>query len=248
MKLTLAVVLAVFSTAGLAKAPKGAITYRVNKRLTDGRPEVAQSSIRTQKDDFALKVEFDVPPTGACGERCAQSTFLLDTDNDAATGLQQGLGKAHTGADLAITLQGSADKLAVLVRQFKDEDRTVEDGDVVQQLDSVKDPRAVKLDGKTVNLLVDASSATLPSGKQCRLVFLPRSARPLTTQCEGMGKKSEPGDGVRVQRSRSTGRSQGGPASAADAAGGTTTPGAVQIKPGGSAYDPKAKPRWGEGG
>lgn len=258
--------LSVLSTGALAaRAPAGTITYKPVKAATEGRPTVVKAALSTRGDDFVLKLDFDKVAYGAeCGARCARATFLIDTDADTSTGLQQGSGKPPTGANLSVLVEGledftggkAAPYLKVTIRQYGDEDRTLEDGDLVGTLDHRKDHQRVKLDGKSVTVMVDGSAESIPAAKTSRFVYLAPGVRPLVAQAAGINRsqpRSASSDRVSIDRGRPSSKPsyEGTRSRARQQArqgNGTTEKGAVEIQSGGSAYDPNAKSPYGEGG
>lgn len=251
------------SGALAARAPAGTITYKPVKAATEGRPTVVKAALSTRGEDFVLKLDFDKVAYGAeCGARCARATFLIDTDADGSTGLQQGTGKPPTGANLSVLVEGLEDftggkaspYVKVTLRQYGDEDRTLEDGDLVGTLDHRKDHQRVKLDGKTITVMVDASAESIPAAKTSRLVYLAPGVRPLVAQAAGLNRtQAKSSGGVAVERGRPSAKPSAANTRArarqqSSQGGGATHSGGVQIKSGGSAYDPNEKSPYGEGG
>lgn len=151
-------------------------------------------TVAPQASDLAFKVVFNKTPWGEeCKNRCANITLFVDTDNSTSTGLQ--LGKsAETGADLAVNIQGARDykdkradvMLKVKVRSFGADSTSVDQGELITELNSRQDPERVESDGETVYVLVDGTSATLPTGKVMRVVYHPPGERPVTGTATGM--------------------------------------------------------------
>jgi hypothetical protein len=206
---------ATFLTIGLlssslaAAQSVGTLTYKPPADDDNERPLVRVASLRPQANDFALSLEFDKAPWGeACKKRCANATLLIDTDADAATGLQAGQGKPQTGADLAIVVQGLTDYgeesggsyVKVKIRQLADDDATIDAGDMVAELDHRRDRERLDVEGKEIRILIDASSTTLPAAKSCRLLYLAPLAKPVVARCRGMGDSNGAGSKVDVIR------------------------------------------------
>lgn len=264
--LTLALVWAAPALA----APKGVISFKPKKSITEGRPTPVRAQLSGRRTDFHLEVTFDQVAYGAaCAARCARAQFLIDSDNDTSTGLQQGSGKPPTGADLAVLIEGTEDftgakvtpYLRVVVRQFTDEDRTIEDGDVVGNFDHRKDDERIKLDGKAVKLVIDASAESLTTARTSRLVFLAPGVRPLSAVAPGINKeepRSATSAKVVIERggSRASRARPAGPPKtdrearqrARQQSGESGAPTGPIFRSGGSAYDPNEKVRGGEGG
>jgi len=187
----------------LASAQEGTLAFKPDP--DEERPVVKQASVRPQGSNFALTLQFDKTPWGEeCRKRCANATLLLDSDGDARTGLQAGEGKPQTGADLGVTVQGQVDYggesaayfVKAKVRQLAEDDKRLDDGDVISDLDHRVDQARLELDGKEIRVLLDASRATLPAGKSCRLIYLAPLAKPVVATCRGMaagaGSSSQP--------------------------------------------------------
>ncbi|MBI3185206.1 MAG: hypothetical protein HYZ28_23970 [Myxococcales bacterium] len=187
--------------AGLAAAQavgkdKPTVAYRPLATDEEDRPVATAIFAGTQGSNYALRVDFDKTPWGEdCKSRCANATVLLDTDGSRSTGLQLAQkGAPETGADLAVTIQGARDyregsadvRLRVKVRQLGDDARTVEDGSTLQELDHRNDAERLVVEGKSVFVLVDATSGTLPSGPAMRVVYHPPGAKPVVGSTKGM--------------------------------------------------------------
>lgn len=181
---------AVVSSVALAKPT---LTWSPAEDETE-RPLATEVTVAPQASDLAFKVVFNKAPWGEeCKNRCANVTLFVDTDNSVGTGLQ--LGKAaETGADMAINIQGARDykdsradvMLKVKVRMFGSDATSVEQGELVTELNSRQDPERVESDGETVYVLVDGTSATLPSGKLMRVVYHPPGQSAVTGTSSGM--------------------------------------------------------------
>lgn len=186
----LALAIVFFSCSALAKP-----TLKWEPPVDDSeRPLATEVTVAPQASDFAFKVVFNKAPWGEeCKNRCANVTLFVDTDNSTSTGLQ--LGKAaETGADMAINIQGARDYkdnradvlLKVKVRTFGTEATAVDQGELVTEMNSRQDPERVESDAETVYVLVDGTSATLPSGKQMRVVYHPPGQTAVTGMTSGM--------------------------------------------------------------
>lgn len=197
--------------AGVLAQPVGTLTY---KPTDDERPVVKTASLRPSGSNYALRLEFDRAPWGpSCKNRCANATFYIDTDDDKTTGLQAGEDKPQTGADLSVTVQGvqefgevsGGSRLRAKIRLLDAAARRLEDGDLVAELDHRTDRDRLEAEGTEVNVLIDASMGTLPSGKRCRFVYVPSGAKPVFAKCKGLGDQG--GSNVRIEkRPRSSAR------------------------------------------
>ncbi|MDQ3267022.1 MAG: hypothetical protein M3Y59_25770 [Myxococcota bacterium] len=210
MRSTLVILGALLSP--LAPGAEGTLTFKPDP--DEERPVVRRASVRPQGTDFALTLEFDKTPWGEeCKKRCANATLLIDTDGDPKTGLQAGAGKPQTGADLGVLVQGYTDfgeesaahYIRVKIRALEDNDARMESGDVVADLDHRRDRERLGVEGKEVRIMVDASRATLPAGKKCRLIYLPPLSKPVVVPCRGMGGFS-PGSAPDILRSTNSKR------------------------------------------
>jgi hypothetical protein len=161
----------------------------------DDRPVATEISVAPQGSDIGLRVEFNRAPWGeACKARCANATIFLDTDDNPTTGLQLGKGTPETGADIAVTIQGAREiqegsaavVLRVKAKQLPNGSTSVDSGDAFAEMDLRRDPERVQSDGNTVYVLVDATNATLPSGKSMRVVYHPPGAKPLVGKTKGL--------------------------------------------------------------
>lgn len=191
----LTAVLAPLSWGGVPPGD-GRLVYKPAPGDESERPVVRVASVRPLGSDFALALEFDKVPWGKdCKQRCANATLLIDTDGDAATGLQAGKDRPQTGADLGIVVQGLIDYgeesgisyVKVKIRQLADDDTSLDAGDVVAELDHRRDRERLDVEGKEIRVLIDASSATLPAAKGCRLIYVVPLAKPVVARCRGMG-------------------------------------------------------------
>ena len=160
----------------------------------DERPLPVDIWVAPQGSDFALRVEYNRAPWGLdCKERCANTTFFIDTDDNRSTGLDMGPKAKETGADLAVVIQGareyrerSADTfLRVKVIQLSGVSN-VDQGDVIAELDNRNDKNRVIGEGTLVIARVDATSGTLPSARKARVVYHPPGEHPLEAIIAGM--------------------------------------------------------------
>lgn len=161
----------------------------------DERPTATEISVAPQGSDFAFRVVFNQAPWGElCKNRCASTTVFVDTDHNKATGLQLGAKAAETGADVALTLQGSRDYgqghsrpvFHARARYLPDGARSLEDAELLSELDPQRDPERLQIEENTVYVLLDASSANLPSGRAARVIYHPPGAKALTADIHGM--------------------------------------------------------------
>lgn len=202
--LTLACTL--LASAGTAAPARS--TFKYTPPAEDERPVITDALIAPQGSDFAMRLRFDKPPFGECKTRCANSTIFLDTDSNTTTGIQLGKDQAETGADMAVIIQGtrvykgesSNSVLRVKVRQLTGETKDVDGGEALADLDNTQDAERVQLDENTVYLLIDATGATLPSGRKVRVIYHPPAAKAIQSSIAGMlsGGSSE---NVRIFRS-----------------------------------------------
>jgi hypothetical protein len=207
--------LALFS---LSAGAKDRVTFRHTPLPGDERPVITEAVVGPQGNDFALRLTFNKPPFGAeCGTRCANSTLLIDTDATASSGLKLEGKQAENGADLAIIIQGARDLsgasgdsyLRVKVRQLSNEAKTVDEGELIAELDHRKDPDRIHVEGSTVFLLIDASG-NLPTGRKARIVYHPPGNKALQASLAGMAGSSSQGK-VMIFRRGSWGKApQGG--------------------------------------
>ena len=199
--------LTLLATSALAK---DRATFRYTPPHYETRPVVVEATVGPQGSDFALKLRFDKPPFGKeCGRRCANATVLLDTDASTQSGLKLSSKKAaENGADLAIIVQGVRDyssekvtsALRVKVRSIPNGARTVDDGDLLVELDHQRDPERIHIEGNTVYLLIDSTSR-LPSGHQVRVVYHPPGSKALQATIPGMLSGSASRGNVMIFRS-----------------------------------------------
>lgn len=189
-----AVFLLLSAAAVHAKPSQSVIRYKAPEDPEE-RPVAVEVAVAPQGSDFAFRVVFDKAPWGEqCKNRCANATVFVDTDNNRSTGLQLGPGAAETGADLAVTLQGTRDYgeggsrpvFRAKVRYLPDGSKSLEDGETLSELDPQRDGESLQIEENTVFVLVDGSSASLPSGKAARVIYHPPGARALTAFTRGM--------------------------------------------------------------
>ncbi len=184
--------------ASKSAASKG-VTFRYTPPADEVRPVVVEATVAPKGGDFSLRLRFSQVPWGEeCKTRCANATLLLDTDGNTATGLKLAKDAPETGADLAVIVQGvrewkekGADTfLRVKVRQLNDDARTVEEGDLLAEMDHRQDPERVQPDDKTVFVLVDATSPTLPSAPKARVIYHPAGGKAVAAPIKGMSTGS----------------------------------------------------------
>lgn len=168
-------------------------TFRYAPLAGEERPVVTDASVGPQSSDFALRLRFQKSPYGQeCGTRCANATLLLDTDSNAQSGLQLQDKAAENGADLAIIIQGTRDLagtstesfLRVKVRRLTNEARTVDDGEVIAELDHRHDVERVHVEGNTLFLLIDSNA--LPSGRSVRVIYHPPGSKAIQAVVPGI--------------------------------------------------------------
>lgn len=184
--------------ASRGASSKGA-TFRYTPPSDEQRPVVVEATVAPKGSDYSLRLRFSQVPWGEeCKTRCANATLLLDTDGNTNTGLKLSKGDPETGADLAVIVQGvrewkekGADTfLRVKVRQLANDARTVEDGDMLVEMDHRQDPERVQADDKTIFILVDATSPTLPSSPKARVIYHPAGGKAVTASIKGMSTGS----------------------------------------------------------
>lgn len=175
-------------------ASKDRATFRYTPPPDEQRPVVVEATVNAKGGDFALRLRFNEIPWGEeCKNRCANATLLLDTDANANTGLKLGKGVPANGADLAVIIQGvrewkeqGADTyLRVKVRQLATGSRTVDEGDLIAEMNHRQDPERVQVDGRTVFVLVDSTSPTLPSARKARVVYHPAGGKAVQASIKG---------------------------------------------------------------
>jgi hypothetical protein len=183
--------LTLLATSALAK---DRATFRHTPSIDEERPVVVDATVGPQGSDFALRLRFQKPPFGQeCGTRCANATVLLDTDSSARSGLKLADKASENGADLAIIVQGTRDMsgassdnyLRVKVRRLPDGVRTVDEGELIAELDHRRDSDRVHIEDDTVFLLIDASD-NLPSSRKVRVVYHPPGGKALQAIIPGM--------------------------------------------------------------
>jgi hypothetical protein len=188
-------------TAGATWAQgKSVIRHQPLSDDPEERPVAAEITVSGEGAEFAVRMVFNKPPAGACGRRCANATVFLDLDGSRKTGLQIGAG-AETGADLAITVQalppagGGEAILRAKVRTLPDTAASLEDGELVAELDPTMDADRMQVDGQTVLLLVDVSRAEVRLASRARVIYHPPGAKALTAEA-----RVSPPRGIRPQR------------------------------------------------
>ncbi|MFE8596773.1 hypothetical protein [Archangium violaceum] len=173
---------------------KDRATFRHTPSADEERPVVVDATVGPQGGDFALRLRFQKPPFGQeCGSRCANATVLIDTDSNPRSGLKLSDKAPENGADLAIIVQGTRDMsgassdhyLRVKVRQLADGARTVDEGELIAELDHRRDSDRVHIEDSTVFLLIDASN-NVPSGRKARIVYHPPGGKALQATIPGM--------------------------------------------------------------
>ncbi|OJT17453.1 hypothetical protein BO221_45930 [Archangium sp. Cb G35] len=183
--------LTLLATSAMAK---DRATLRHTPSADEERPVVVDATVGPQGGDFALRLRFQKPPFGQeCGSRCANATVLIDTDANPRSGLKLSDKAPENGADLAIIVQGTRDMsgassdnyLRVKVRQLADGARTVDEGELIAELDHRRDSDRVHIEDNTVFLLIDASN-NVPSGRKARIVYHPPGGKALQATIPGM--------------------------------------------------------------
>lgn len=205
--------------ASTALAAKERPTFRYTAPPDGERPVVVEATVGPQGSDFAMRLRFDKVPWGdECKNRCANATLLIDTDNSKQTGLRLPQSAPGNGADIAIVIQGVRDYpkqegagsvswLRVKVRSLGNGASSVDDGELLAELNHRQDPERLHVDGETVYLLVDATNATLPSARKARVVYQPPGGKPLQATIPGM-IGSGAGKGVRIFKDGSWGKAR----------------------------------------
>lgn len=193
---SLLVVLAASTAAG---AEKPVIVYKAPPSTEEDRPVATAITLGPEGSDYAVRVDFDKEPWGeGCRTRCAIATLFLDTDNNKSTGLKLSDPKApESGADLSITIQGLrelregavAAQLLVKVKQFAEDATSIDQGNVLAELDPTRDAERVRAVGTAVYLLIDTNIGTLPVGQKVRVVYHPPDSKPLVGVAKGIGAK-----------------------------------------------------------
>lgn len=182
-------------TLPLSAFAKSTLSFKAPADEPDERPVATDVTVAPQGSDLAFKLVFNKMPWGdECKNRCANVTLFIDTDNNAATGLQLGAKSPETGADLSVNVQGvreykdkSADVLLrAKVRTFGSDATGVDQGEVLTELDNRRDSDRVQSEDTTVYVLVDATAATLPTGKQMRVIYHPPGQTPIKGMADGM--------------------------------------------------------------
>ena len=171
--------------AGTVHARSGSvIRHQPLTEDSEDRPVATEITVSGQGSEYALRIVFNKAPFATCGNRCANVTVLLDTDANRRTGMQLG-GVAETGADLAVTLQGTSDREGTLrakVRHLPDSARSLEEGEVFAELELQEDPDKLQIDDRTVLMLGDAGNAGVPGGARARVSYHPPGSKALTAE------------------------------------------------------------------
>ncbi len=187
--------LAIILLAGASLAGPPRTTFRYSPPPDEERPVIVDATIGPQGSDFAMRLRFDKEPWGEdCKNRCANATLFLDTDGNTTTGLQLGKKVPETGADLLVIVQGAREYksrgpdtfLRVKVRQLTNVSKGINDGEALADLNHRQDPERVQLDEKTVYLLIDATSPTLPSARKVRVIYHPPGGKAIQGTIAGM--------------------------------------------------------------
>ena len=176
--------------------PVPALRYTPPRDSEEERPVLTSVSGSRSGADYRLLLEFDREPAGeACKTRCANVTLFLDTDHDRSTGLQLGKDAAETGADLSISVQGvreykeggAESRLKVHLRHFVGRTPSPEESQPVVDLDSLREPNRLQLDGKSVRILIDIDGTPTPRGKKLRIIYHPPGASAVEGTAPGFG-------------------------------------------------------------
>ncbi|MCY1034172.1 hypothetical protein OV207_22145 [Corallococcus sp. BB11-1] len=196
------------ASANVSAAGRGNSTFRYKPSADDERPVVVDATIGPQGSDFGMRLRFDKLPFGEeCKQRCANVTLFLDTDASTQSGLQLTTKGPETGADLAVVIQGVREykrqdappemMLRVKVRQLGTDASSTDGGELLADLNNIQDPERIQLDGNTVYLLVDATSALLPSARKVRVIYHPPGGKAVQATIAGMLGGSS-GRGVQI--------------------------------------------------
>ncbi|MGE6762509.1 hypothetical protein ACQKGO_31145 [Corallococcus interemptor] len=197
------------ASATASAAGRTPSTLRYKPTGDDERPVIVDATIGPQGSDFAMRLKFNKDPFGEeCKQRCANVTLFLDTDSSTQSGLRLSSDKApENGADLAVVIQGVREykrqdappevALRVKVRQLGSDATSPDAGELLADLNNRQDPERIQTDGTTVYLLVDATSALLPSARKVRVIYHPPGSKALTATINGMASGSS-GRGVQI--------------------------------------------------
>ncbi|RKH41058.1 hypothetical protein [Corallococcus sicarius] len=199
-----------------AAASRGSSTFRYKPGPDEERPVIIDATIGPQGSDFAMRLKFDRMPFGEeCKQRCANVTLFLDTDASAQSGLLLPTKGPENGADLAVVIQGVREykrqdapaelNLRVKVRQLGSDTQSADGGELLADLNHRQDPERVQTDGTTVYLLIDATSALLPSAKKVRIIYHPAGGKAVQATIGGMLGDSS-GRGVQIFKRGNWGR------------------------------------------
>nr|WP_255652909.1 hypothetical protein [Corallococcus sp. AS-1-12] len=202
-------VCSLLASATASAAGRSASTFRYKPSADDERPVIVDATIGPQGSDFAMRLKFNKDPFGEeCKQRCANVTLFLDTDSSVQSGLHLPATKApENGADLAVVIQGVREykrqdappevALRVKIRQLGSDATSADAGELLADLNNRQDPERIQTDGTTVYLLVDATSALLPSARKVRVIYHPPGSKALTATINGMAGGSS-GRGVQI--------------------------------------------------
>ncbi|RYZ39678.1 MAG: hypothetical protein EOO71_19130 [Myxococcaceae bacterium] len=197
------------ASANVSAASRGtASTFRYKPTPDDERPVVVDATIGPQGSDFAMRLKFDKLPFGEeCKQRCANVTLFLDTDSSPQSGLHLATKGPENGADLAVVIQGVREykrqdappvmMLRVKVRRLGTDANSTDGGELLADLNHRQDPERIQTEGTTVYLLVDATSALLPSARKVRVVYHPPGGKAVQATVPGMLGSSS-GRGVQI--------------------------------------------------
>ncbi|MFB1482027.1 hypothetical protein [Corallococcus sp. RDP092CA] len=204
--------------ATASAAGRTASTLRYKPSQDEERPVIVDATIGPQGSDFAMRLKFSKEPFGEeCKQRCANLTLFLDTDSSAQSGLHlpSNPKAPENGADLAIVIQGVREykrqdappevALRVKVRQLGSDATSADAGELLADLNNRQDPERIQTDGNTVYLLVDATSALLPSARKVRVIYHPPGSKALTATVNGMAGATS-GRGVQIFKRGNWGR------------------------------------------
>jgi hypothetical protein len=182
--------------AAASAAEKPCITYTAPASTGDDRPVAVAITVGPQGSDYAFKIDFNRAPWGdECKTRCANATVFLDTDNNKNTGLQLSDKKApQTGADLAVTIQGTRDykensaesNLRIKVKQYPEDATRIDQGRVLVEMDQKHDEERVQAQAESVYVLIDANIGDLPAGPKLRVIYQPPDSKPLVGMAKGL--------------------------------------------------------------
>jgi hypothetical protein len=179
--------------------------FRYKPPASQEHAVVVEAAVGPQNGDIALKLRFNKQPWGLeCGNRCANATVLIDTDDNTSTGLQLPGKAPETGADLALHIQGAREYggeesnafVRVKVRMLSRNSRRPEQGELLAELDHRHDTRRLYVEKNTVFLLVDATNSLLPLSRRMRVIYRPPASRPLVATVPGTLSGSTSGQAI----------------------------------------------------